>query len=183
MTPSKRVWISKGRGYFSAAGPQGRFIIFLVLVLGGYTLLLRVFQKLSEMLQLPLFLPISLVTLFAFIAIVGTLYSHTILGPLTRIQRAIGQMIDGEADICLRLRESDDPLLKDLAASLSTLCEHTRNSHAVIRDTAADLFNGVQSLIESVKGGAGAKDLAPLIESLRKKQDLLDKAIRSFRKA
>ncbi|HAR46739.1 MAG: hypothetical protein A2X56_11670 [Nitrospirae bacterium GWC2_57_13] len=181
MTPSKRVWLSKGRGYFSVAGPQGRFIIFLVLVLAGYTLLLRVFQKLSEMLQLPLFLPISLVTLFVFIAVVGTLYSHTILGPLTRIQRAINRMIDGEADICLRLREADDPLLKDLAASLSTLCEHTRINQAVIHDAAADLFNGVQSLIESVKGGAGAKDLAPLIETLRNKQDLLDKAVKSFR--
>ena len=126
--------------------------------------------------------PISLVTLFAFIAVAGTLYSHTFLGPLVRIQRAVKQLIEGESDICLRLRESDDPLMKDLARSLSSLCEHSRNIQAVVRDAAADLFNEIQTLAESSKRGAGAKDLASLIDSVRQKQDVLDKAIRSFRK-
>ena len=141
----KRIILGRGKGYISAAGPQYRFIVFLIFILVAYTLLLRVFQKLAEILQLPIFLPISLVTLLIFIGIVGTLYSHKFVGPMTRIRRALDQMAEGEVTICLRLRETDDPMLKDIVKSISRLCEHTRNEHVLVRDRARDLFNAVQA--------------------------------------
>jgi hypothetical protein len=78
----KRIILGRGKGYISAAGPQYRFIVFLIFILVAYTLLLRVFQKLAEILQLPVFLPISLVTLLVFIGIIATLYSHKFVGPM-----------------------------------------------------------------------------------------------------
>lgn len=183
MTPTKRAWLSKGKGYFIAAGPQGRFIVFLIMVLGAYTLLLLFFQKLSALLQLPLFLPISLVTLFFFISIVGILYSHSVIGPLARIQRIIEQMAEGEMDLCLRLRETDDPLLKNLSNAITALCEHTRNAHQVIRDAGADLYNEIQTMSESIQRGVKGTELADMVSKVKQKQEQLERAIRSFRKA
>lgn len=183
MTTGKREFLAKGKGYLNAAGPQARFIIFLVLVLLFYTIIVRIFQKLAEILQLPLFLPIALVTLFIFLGIVGTLYSHKFLGPLYRIRRAIDQMMAGDLAINLKLRESDEPLLKDLAGSIDTLCEHSRKAHTVIQDAAATLFNEIQTLSEKIERGAGAAELKGQAENVRKKQELLDRAVRSYRKA
>src|SRR4030067_2022040 len=87
MTTGKRALVAKGKGYFNAIGPQTRFIVFIIFILITFTLLLRVFQKLAEILQLPLFLPISLVTMFIFIGIVGTVCSHKFLAPIFRIRR------------------------------------------------------------------------------------------------
>jgi hypothetical protein len=183
MTTGKRVLLAKGKGYLNATGPQARFIIFLVLVLLFYTIIVRIFQKLAEILQFPLFLPIALVTLFIFLGIVGTLYSHKFLGPLYRIRRAIDQMMAGDLAINLKLRESDEPLLKDLAGSIDLLCEQGRKAHTVIQDAAATLFNELQTLSEKIERGAGSSELKGQAENVRKKQELLDRAIRSYRKA
>jgi uncharacterized membrane protein YccC len=182
MTSGKRSVIAKGKGYLNAVGPQTRFIVFLIFILIAFTLLLRVFQKLAEILQFPLFLPISLVTMFIFIGIVGAVYSHKFLGPIFRIRRAIEMMADGDMSINLRLRESDDPLLKDLVNEISRLCEHNRHNHTLIKETAVDLFNNMNTLHEKIQRGAVATELRALIEDVRKKQELLDKAIKSHRK-
>jgi methyl-accepting chemotaxis protein len=182
MTSGKRLIIAKGKGYFNAIGPQTRFIVFIIFILIAFTLLLRVFQKLAEILQLPLFLPISLVTMFIFIGIVGTVYSHKFLGPIFRIRRAIEMMADGDMSINLRLRESDDPVLKDLVDEISRLCEHNRHNHTLIKETAVDLFNNINTLHEKLQQGPDAAELRALIENVRKKQELLDKAIKSHRK-
>lgn len=182
MTTGKRLVVAKGKGYLNAAGPQGRFIIFLIMVLIAFTLLLRVFQKLSEMLQLPIFLPISLIVLFIFIAIVGVLYSHRFLGPIFRIQKAVEQMADGELMMSLRLRDSDDPMLKELARSVSSLCEHYRNTFALVQAAAEELSIEIRGIEESIQRGADAAEVKRLIEGLRKKQAVLDSAIKSFRK-
>lgn len=183
MTTGKRMMVAKGKGYLSAAGPQARFIVFLILVLIAFTLLLRVFQKLSEILQLPLFLPISLITLFIFIAIVGTLYSHRFLGPVMRIKKAIEQMAAGDFSVALRLRESDDPMLKDLARAISQMCEHTRNAFAIIHDAAAELYNDIGALNEVLARGADVHEIRRRMESIKAKQEILNKAIKAFRKA
>ena len=183
MTSGKRLVIAKGKGYLSAAGPQARFVVFLIIVLIAFTLLLRVFQKLADILDLPLFLPISLVTLFIFIGIVGTLYSHRFLGPMVRIRRAIEHMTQGDLSISLRLRDSDDAMLKDLASALSQLCEHYRNSHTLIQDAATDLFNDIQAAREKIRGGAAKGDLQAQVDRIREKQELLERAIKTLRKA
>lgn len=183
MTTGKRMVVAKGKGYLNAAGPQARFIVFLLIVLISFTLLLRVFQKLSEILQFPLFLPISLVTLFIFIAIVGTLYSHRFLGPVARIRRAMEQMATGDFTVCLRLRETDDPMLKDLANALTGICDHTRNAYGLIQDAASDLFNEIGALREIITRGAETAKIKQRLESIRTKQEVLDRAIKAFRKA
>lgn len=182
MTSGKRLLIAKGKGYLNATGPQARFIIFLIFILITFTLLLRVFQKLAEILQLPLFLPIALATLFVFIGIVGTLYSHKFLGPVFRIRRAVEQMAEGDLSINLRLRESDDPLLKDLVSAISRFCEHARNNHSLIEDACADLNSTVRMLSDAIQNGKSAAECRPLMEAVQKKQELLEKAIRSYRK-
>lgn len=183
MTSGKRFMLSKGKGYLSAVGPQTRFIVFLIFILITFTLLLRVFQRLAEILQFPLFLPIALVTMFIFIGIVGTVYSHKFLGPIFRIRRAIEMMAEGDMSINLRLRESDDPLLKDLVKEISHLCEQNRHNHTLIKETAVDLFNKINILHEKIQRGANEAELRAQIEDVRRKQELLDKAIKSHRKA
>lgn len=179
---TKRTLIGRGKGYINAAGPQSRFIIFLIFVLMGYTLLLRVFQKLAEFLQLPLFLPISLVILLLFIGIAGTLYSHAFVGPMARIRRAVDQLARGDSTVSLKLRESDDPMLKELVASISRLSEHSRNSHALVNSSAHELFERISDLTAGIEKNGGRTELLERMEAVRKQQEILAKAVRSLGK-
>lgn len=180
---TKRTLIGRGKGYLNAAGPQSRFIIFLIFVLMGYTLLLRVFQKLAEFLQLPLFLPVSLVTLLLFIGIAGTVYSHAFVGPMARIRRAVEQLTRGDYTVSLRLRESDDPMLKELVDSISRLSEHSRNSHAFVEASAQDLFEDISHLLAGIEKGGDRAEMLKRIETVREKQKIMEKAIQSLRKS
>ena len=174
-----RHLIGKGKGYLSEAGAQYRFIIFLIVILGVYTFLLKVFQKLAEIVQLPVFLPVALITLLIFIGIAGSLYSHRFVGPLMRIRRALDHMGEGGTNVCLRLRESDDPTLKELVKSITRICEYSRNSHAMIHETANDLFNEIGILREKIHQGADAAELQKIVDSVLKKRDLLDMAVKA----
>jgi hypothetical protein len=173
-----RHLLGKGKGYLSDAGAQYRFIIFLIIVLGVYTFLLKVFQKLAEIVQLPVFLPVALITLLFFIGIVGSLYSHRFVGPMVRIRKALDHLAEGDANISLRLRESDDPTLKDLVGSITRLCEHSRNSHSLIQETAKDLFDEIALLQEKIQQGADTAETQKIIDGLLRKKDLLDKAVK-----
>lgn len=182
-TTGKRHLVSRGKGHLSAVGSQYRFIIFLLLVLGAYTFLLKVFQKLAEIVQLPVFLPISLITLLFFVGVVGTMYSHTFIGPLERIRKILEHLADGDASVSLRLRDSDDPMLKELGKAINRLCDHSRGSHALVRETSRDLFAGIESLQEKMRQGAGSEEIQKHIEGLRMTQELLEKAIKGCEQA
>ena len=179
---SKRHLMGRGKSYLTTTGSQYRFILFLILLLISYTVLLRVFQKIAEIVQLPIFLPIALITLLIFIGIVGILYSHTFVGPLTRIRRALDQLADGDENVSLRLRESDDPVLKDLVKTISRLCEYSRNSHLLIQETSRDLFAEFAVLEDMIHKGADPSDIRKQSEVVRKKQELLGKAIKAYGK-
>jgi nitrogen fixation/metabolism regulation signal transduction histidine kinase len=178
-TPSKRILLGRDKGYLSAAGTQYRFIIFLLITLGLYTLLLKVFQKLAEIVQLAVFLPIALITLLLFIGIAGTLYSHTFVGPLARIRRALDQVAEGDTGVSLRLRDSDDPLLKELVNTITSLCERSRSVQGLAWDAAAVLREDIASLQEKVKGGAETAEVQQLVEGVRRNQEALEKALKS----
>lgn len=177
MMDSKRSLVGRGKGYLNVAGPQSRFIIFLIFVLMAYTLLLRVFQKLAEFLQLPLFLPISLVTLLLFIGVIGTVYSHSFVGPMVRIRKAVDQLAQGDLSVCLRLRESDDPMLKDLVDSICRLARHSKNSHTLIAAAAKELLAEVNALHDAVQSGADAETLRDRVDGVRRKQEHLEKTV------
>jgi nitrogen fixation/metabolism regulation signal transduction histidine kinase len=179
---SKRHFLGRGKAFLTAPGAQYRFIMFLILLLIAYTVLLRVFQKIAEIVQLPVFLPIALVTLLIFIGIVGILYSHTFVGPLTRIRKALDLIAEGDMNVSVRLRDSDDPALKELVEAISRLCENSRNSHALVQETASDLFADLRALKDKISNGAGAADLQTQMNVVRKKQELLEKAIKAFGK-
>ncbi len=183
MTTSKRHLLSKGKGYLNAAGPQARFIVFLFGVLITYTFILLIFRKLAEILQLPLFFPLALVILVIFISIVGTLYSHKFIGPLSRIRKTIDLLADGDISVCLRVRESDDPVLKDLVSSISRLCEHSRNSSVLIQDAASDLSKAITELRDKIRRGAGGEEIRSQIETVRQKQETLERVVSPARKA
>jgi nitrogen fixation/metabolism regulation signal transduction histidine kinase len=178
----KRVILNRGKGYLHATGPQFRFILFLISLLISYTILLRVFQKLAEIVQLPIFLPVSLITLLIFIGIGGVLYSHTFVGPLNRIRKALELMAQGETDICLRLRESDDPMLKELVEAITLICETDRSSRSLVRDTSQDFFKEVEAFRESVHRGVSEAELQKHFDEMQRKKDLLDKAIKALGK-
>jgi methyl-accepting chemotaxis protein len=182
LTTGKRQLLGRGKGHLNAAGSQYRFIIFLLVVLGAYTFLLKVFQKLAEIVQLPVFLPIALITLLVFVGMVGTMYSHTFIGPMQRIRRVIEHLAEGDANVCLRLRDSDDLVLKDLGNAVSRLCDHSRSSHMLIRETSQDLFAAIEALREKVRQGADREEIQKLVEGLRTTQDLLEKAIKACEK-
>jgi len=181
-TPGKRILLGREKGYLSSAATQYRFIIFLLITLGIYTLLLKVFQKLAEIVQLAVFLPIALLTLLLFIGIVGTLYSHTFVGPLARIRRALDQLAEGDTGVSLRLRDSDDPLLKDLVSTITALCDHSRSTQGFTRIAAAALRDDIKALQEKVSGGADAAEVQKLIEGVRRKQEALEKALNACSK-
>jgi methyl-accepting chemotaxis protein len=181
--PVKRVVVGRGKGYLNAAGPQARFIIFLLTVLIIFTIILRIFQKLAAILELPLFIPISLVTLLVFIGVAGTIYSHTFVGPISRIRRTIETLARGDFSISLRLREADDPMLKDLVAAIGLLIEHGRNTHRSIYDAAQGLFGEITLLQEKIKQGAGAADIHKQLEVIKNRREALDTAIQAYRKS
>jgi uncharacterized membrane protein len=185
MSKTGKKYILGGRGkvYYHGGGPQIRFILFLILLLISYTVLLRVFQKLAEFVEFPLFIPISLVTLLLFIGIVGILYSHTFVGPIIRIRNALEQMAEGERNLHLRLRESDDPMLKDLVKTVSRLCANSRNSRVLVQEAAEDLFKDLAALQDSIHGGAEKAQVQKQLDGVREKQELLDKAIKAFSRA
>lgn len=166
----------------SAAGPQSRFILFLIFLLVAYTFLLRVFQKLALIVAFPVFLPISLITLLVFIGIVGTVYSHKFIGPMVRIRRAVEHMAEGDTSISLRLRDSDDPMLKELVKSLGRLCEHSRNTQTLVQSAARELGSEIRSVHEKVRQGVDKNELLSMFDSMRAKQEHLDKAISLCRK-
>ncbi len=179
----KRYFLgSRGKGYLQASGMQSRFIIFLIFLLIAYSVLLRVFQKLAEIVQFPLFLPITLVTLLIFIGIVGIIYSHTFVGPIIRIRKALELLAEGERDVALRLREADDPTLKDLVRTIGRLCENSRGSQVLIQEMADDIFKDIAALQESIQRGAEKSEIQKQLEDLQRDQELLDKAIKSFGK-
>lgn len=178
-TSGKRHLLGRGKGYLSAAGSQYRFIIFLLIVLGAYTFLLKVFQKLAEIAQLPVFLPIALITLLFFVGVVGTMYSHTFVGPIQRIRRVLEHLAEGDTNISLRLRDSDDPILKDLVKTITRLCDQSRCSHALIQEAARDLIDDLETLRAEVGQDADRAEIRKRMEGIRARQDLLEKAIKT----
>ncbi len=141
--------------------------------------MLRVFQKLAEIVQLPVFLPVSLITLLVFIGVVGTIYSHMFVGPLARIRKALQQLAEGDNSVSLRLRDSDDPMLKDLVSAIGGLCERSRKTQDSIRSAAQDLFADIAALQEKLQQGADRTEIQKEFETIRKKQEVLDKAVQS----
>jgi nitrogen fixation/metabolism regulation signal transduction histidine kinase len=142
----KRYIMGRGKNHLITSGSQFRFIIFLILLLISYTVLLRVFQKIAELVQLPIFFPIALITLLVFSGIVGMLYSHTFVGPLRRIYRALESISCGDVNVSLRLREGDDPVLKEMVMAITRLCENSRNFKALLQDTSRDLSADIEVL-------------------------------------
>ena len=180
MQTTKRGQLTRGKGILSATGPQSRFILFLIFVLVFYTLLLRVFQKLAAIVELPVFLPIALVTLLAFIGLAGTLYSHRFVGPMVRIRKTLERIAAGDCAVTLRLRDADDPMLKDLVSTIGHLCERTRHSHRQIQESARELSGDLAALQENIRKGASADDLIKQAEAIQKKQAALDKVVQSL---
>ena len=178
----KRQIMGRGKGYLNAAGPQYRFIVFLILLLFAYTFLLRVFQKLAEIVQFPIFLPIALVTLLIFIGIVGILYSHTFAGPMARLRKVLEQLAEGDTNISLRLRDSDDPTLKELAKAITGLAEHSRGCHGLVREASQELSRELAELREAMHRSAESAELRKHLDAVLKKQGLLDKAVKSLGK-
>jgi nitrogen fixation/metabolism regulation signal transduction histidine kinase len=176
-TSGQRNPVIKEKRHRSAAGIQHRFMIFLLVTLGVYTLLLKIFQKLAEIVQLAAFFPIALITLLLFIGIIGALYSRTFVGPLARIRRALDQMSEGDMSVSLRLRESDDPLLKDLVSTITLLCENSRNAQGFARDAAGVLRKDIIALREKIYAGADMAEVQKLLEEVQRKQDVLEKAL------
>ena len=179
MTTGKRQYLSKGMGYVNAAGAQARFIVFLFAVLIAYTFILLIFRKMAEILQFSLFFPIALVVLALFIGIVGTLFSHTFAGPLGRIRKAVDLMASGDTSVSLRLRDTDDPVLKELVAALNRLCDQSRNSQAMALDAAQELSRALAELYRALPAGEGS--CRSQVELVRKQHEQLERALRALK--
>lgn len=166
----------------SHSGPQARFILFLIIVLVGYTFLLKLFQKLALLIPLSVFIPITLFTLLVFIGIAGTVYSHRFVGPLDRIRRTLQQIAEGDSSVALRLREGDDPMLKDLVSTIEQLCEHTRNSNQLVREALRDLRQETDALFAGISAGAPDVELQKRADSVRKRLGEMETAVRALGK-
>lgn len=178
--PAKREYFSRGKGLLSAVGPQARFIVFLIFLLIGYTFLLKIFQKLTGIVDLPVFLPIALVTLLAFIGIAGTLYSHKFVGPVTRIRKTLEHIANGDCSVTLRLRDSDDPMMKELAQAIARVCERGRHNHRALQEASGELLREVATLTEQVRIGTTGSELEGQIERINAKRMALEQAVKSM---
>lgn len=178
--PVKREYFTRGRGFLSSTGPQARFILFLIFLLIAYTFLIMIFRKLAKIVDLPVFIPIALTALVAFIGIAGTLYSHRFVGPMVRIRKALEQVARGDCAVTLRLRDSDDPMLKDLVRTIGSLCEHSRHSHHSVREAAHGLFTDLAALEESIAKGVQGDSLEKQLAAVHQRQAALEKAIQSL---
>jgi len=178
--PVKREYFTQGKGFLSSTGPQARFILFLIFLLIAYTFLIMIFRKLAKIVDLPVFIPIALTTLVAFIGIAGTLYSHRFVGPMVRIRKALEQVAQGDCSVTLRLRDSDDPMLKDLVQTIGGLCERTRLSHRSVHEAAQGLFTDLAALQESIAKGAQGVSLEKQLAAVRQRQATLEKAVQSL---
>jgi nitrogen fixation/metabolism regulation signal transduction histidine kinase len=172
--------LSRHKGLLAPTGPQTRFILFLIFVLVAYTFLLRIFQKLAAIVELPVFLPITLLALLVFIGLAGTLYSHRFVGPVVRIRSTLERIAAGDCHVTLRLRESDDPMMKDLAKTIGKLCEHGRHTHQAVQITSDEFFRALALLEEQVRAGASAADLKKQLEILHEKKAALELAVKSM---
>ncbi len=177
---SRKELLSRSKGLLTPHGPQARFILFLIFLLVAYTFLLRIFQKLAEIVDLPVFLPITLVTLLVFIGLAGTIYSHRFVGPIARIRNTLEKIAAGDCHVTLRLRESDDPMMKELASTIGRLCAHGRHTHEALQITSEDLFRALAELDDRIHAGAGKEDLKKQLETIREKRAALERAIQSM---
>jgi len=180
--PETRTYFTRGKGVLIAAGPQARFILFLIFLLVAYTLLLRIFQKLAVIVEPLVFLPIALVSLLAFIGIAGTLYSHRFVGPMVRIRRTLEQVAHGDCSVTLRLRDSDDPVMKDLVDTIGNLCEQSRHSHQSVRNAARDLSGELAALREQIGRGASSGEMLKQLDTIEQKRAALEQTIHSLGK-
>ncbi len=177
---ARKEHLSRSKGVLHPSGPQTRFILFLIFLLVVYTFLLRIFQKIAEIVDLPVFLPITLVTLLVFIGLAGTIYSHRFVGPMVRIRSTLERIAAGDCHVTLRLRESDDPMMKDIAATIGRLCAQGRHTHRAVQITSEDLFGSLAELDERIRAGASTEDLKKHLEALREKKTALERAIKSM---
>ena len=180
--PIKRYYFARGKGVFSAAGPQARFIVFLIFLLIGYTFLLKIFQKLTNIVELPVFIPIALVTLLTFIGVAGALYSHRFMGPIVRIRRTLEHISDGDCSVTLRLRDADDPMMKELAGSITKLCDRSRNTHRSLRESADGLLKEITELSGSIRKGAAGAELEARVDRIQTRCATLEAALKSLGK-
>ena len=164
----------------AASGYQARFIVFLVAVLVAYTFLLLLFRKIAQIVELPVFVPIGLVVLVVFIGIAGTLYSHKFVGPMVRIRKVLDLIAGGDYSVTLRLRDADDPMMKDLAKTIVRLCDQSRNSCKALQFSAEDVFRDLTALEEQLRAGAPAAELEKRLASLREKKAALERAVKSM---
>jgi methyl-accepting chemotaxis protein len=161
-----------------AAAYQARFIVFLLAVLIAYTFLLLVFRKLALIVGLTVFLPIALAVLVVFIGVAGTLYSHKFAGPVVRIRKVLDHIADGDYAVTLRLREADDPMMKDLAQSICRICERSRHSCEAVRFSAQDLIRDLTEIETQVRTNAPAADLQKSLAALQEKKAALERAVK-----
>jgi hypothetical protein len=99
---------------------------------------------------------------------------------VVRIRKVLDQIVGGDYAVTLRLREADDPMMKDLAKTIGRLCEKSRHSCENLQFAAQDIFRDLTSLEEQVRAGATAADLQKTVESLREKKAALERAVKSM---
>ena len=102
------------------------------------------------------------------------------MGPLVRIRKTIERIAAGDCSVTLRLRDADDPMLKDLVRAIGRLCEQSRHSHRQVQESARELSGDLTALQENIRKGASVGDLLKQVEAIQKKQAALDMAVQSL---
>jgi len=177
---TRKEIVPRHKGLLHPSAPQARFILFLIFVLVAYTFLLRIFQKVAAIVDLPVFLPISLFALLVFIGLAGTVYSHRFVGPMVRIRSTLERLAAGDCHVTLRLRESDDPMMKEIAQTVGRICLHGQHAHQAVQVASEDLLRALDELDGRVRAGAGAEELKQQLEALREKKAALERAVKSM---
>jgi hypothetical protein len=99
---------------------------------------------------------------------------------MVRIRKTLEHVANGDCSVTLRLRDADDPMLKELAKTVGHLCERGRLSHQAVQKAADDLFNDLTVLQEHVRKGAPAGVMLEQMEAIGKKKAVLEKAVKSL---
>jgi hypothetical protein len=101
---------------------------------------------------------------------------------MVRIRRSLEQVAHGDCSVTLRLRDSDDPVMKDLVDTIGNLCELSRRSHLSLQSAAQDLSAELAALREGIGRGASAGEVLKQLDAVQQKQAALEKAVHSLGK-
>ena len=135
----RRRWIVQPRYQWNVAAGFAFFIVLFAVVTLGlmyYALwsTLRIFQLTQDVIFVAVFqtaawmVTIEVLVVIPFVVFLGILLTHRMVGPLSRVQKALEEITHGNFDVHVQLREGD--VLLDLGNTINRMAAALRRGRS-----------------------------------------------------